>query len=69
MQCVLIADTVSGDEFIIHPSNTETIYTLPRHSEEIFEIVGGLNGLLTWLRTSNVFTRTLRRTFAESSSD
>jgi hypothetical protein len=42
LRSVIIGDTLDGDELIVHPSNPERIYVLPRHSEQIYVAGHGL---------------------------
>ncbi|MEO0842352.1 MAG: SMI1/KNR4 family protein [Cyanobacteria bacterium J06641_2] len=54
--CVIIGDTVNGDEIVVHPSNHERIYILPRDEEFIPFVDGGLFKALEWLCSSGVLT-------------
>jgi hypothetical protein len=53
---VIIADTLNGDELFFHQSAPNTIYVLPRDSEEIFVAGLGLPAAIEWLCTSGVLT-------------
>ena len=52
--CVIVGDTLNGDELIVHPSDPERIYVLPRDSGEIHVAGDGLLDALDWLCTSGV---------------
>lgn len=48
-----IADTMNGDELIIHPDRPHQLYLLPRYDEAMERIDGGLNHALTRLCRHN----------------
>jgi hypothetical protein len=52
LECILIGDTTNGDEIIFHPTRPQTIFILPRDSEDIFEIRGDLLAAIEWTCTS-----------------
>ncbi len=56
LECVIIGDTFDGDELIVHPGEPDRIYILPRHSEDIFAVDGGLLPALDWLCNSGTLT-------------
>lgn len=56
IECVIIGDTWDGDELIVHPSDPEKIYILPRHSEMIYVAGHGLPEAIEWLCSSGVLT-------------
>ena len=56
LESVVIGDTLDGDELIVHPSNQERIYVLPRHSENIYVAGDGLPAAVEWLCSSGVLT-------------
>src|SRR5688572_1289215 len=37
LECVVIGDTMGGDELVFHPSRPNRLFVLPRESEKIFE--------------------------------
>jgi hypothetical protein len=61
LECVLFADTVAGDEFILHPKERATIYVLPHESDDIFKIVGGLPSMLDWLSATGVLVERFKQ--------
>ena len=64
LECVIVGDTVDGDELIVHPTTPERIYVLPRNSEKIFVAGDGLLPALEWLCSSGTLTEPFReRTF------
>jgi hypothetical protein len=52
LESVVFANTVGGDEFIIHPNSPNKIYALPRESEDIFVAGTDLWTMLTWVLCS-----------------
>ena len=56
LQSVIIGDTLDGDELIVHPSNPERVYVLPRHSEDIHIAGDGLPAAIEWLCGSGTLT-------------
>jgi hypothetical protein len=57
LEGVIIGDTVDGDELLVHPSDPERIYVLPRESEDVHAIDGGLLPALEWLCNSGELTQ------------
>lgn len=55
-ECIIIADTLDGDELVFHPSEPERLLVLPRHSEMIYQAGSDLYEALDWLCTSGVLT-------------
>jgi hypothetical protein len=37
VECVVIGDTVMGDEIVFHPGRPGRVFVLPRESERVFE--------------------------------
>ena len=56
LECIIVGDTLDGDELVFHPDQPNKIYVLPRHSEKIFVVRGGLESLIEWLCASGVLT-------------
>lgn len=52
LECVLIGDTVNGDELAFHPARPARLFALPRDSEEIFVADGDLWTAIEWLCSS-----------------
>ncbi|QOV88382.1 SMI1/KNR4 family protein [Humisphaera borealis] len=52
LECVLIGDTVNGDELVFHPSRPNRLLVLPRESEQIFDAGGDLLDAIEWMCTS-----------------
>lgn len=42
LECVRIGDTIDGDELVFHPSDPDTLYLLPRHSDRSRALGRGL---------------------------
>jgi hypothetical protein len=56
LECVIVADTMDGDELVSHPSEPDRLYVLPRHEEKIYVVGGGLMPAIEWLLTSGTLT-------------
>ena len=62
LECIIVGDTVDGDEIIFHPSEPDVLYILPREEETIYKVGSGLfkkPGLLAaidWLCSSGKLT-------------
>lgn len=56
LECILVGDTVDGDELIFHPSDPNDIWVLPRHSEQAMRSGRGLWQALEWLCSSGALT-------------
>jgi hypothetical protein len=57
LKCIIIGDTLEGDELIVHPDNPERVYVLPRHSENIYIAGNGLPAAIEWLCGSGTLTK------------
>jgi hypothetical protein len=56
LECVIVADTMDGDEVVAHPSEPDRLYVLPRHDEMIYTAGDGLLPAIEWLLASGVLT-------------
>jgi hypothetical protein len=56
LESVIIGDTLDGDELVVHPSNPERIYVLPRYQEEAYHAGDGLLAALEWLSSAGILT-------------
>jgi hypothetical protein len=56
LQSIIIGDTLEGDELIVHPSNPERVFVLPRNSEGIYVAGEGLPEAMEWLCSSGTLT-------------
>jgi len=56
LQSVIIGDSLDGDELIVHPSNPERVFVLPRNRHEIYVAGDGLPGAIEWLCSSGTLT-------------
>ncbi len=54
LECVIVADTLEGDEVIFHPSDPDKLYVLPRDEEQVYVADGGMWGALEWLLGAGV---------------
>lgn len=57
IECVIVGDTVGGDELIVHPGRPGKMYVLPRNSYKVFEIEGDLWAAVEWMCTSGKLTK------------
>lgn len=55
-ECILIGDTVDGDEIVFHPRQPEEIFVFPRHEEKIIAAGLGLFEAIDWLCESGILT-------------
>ena len=46
VESIVIADTLNGDEFVFHPGVKDAVFRLPRHSDDVSMIAGGLSETL-----------------------
>jgi hypothetical protein len=51
---VLVADTDTGDEIVVHPRLPGQILVLPRDSDEVVDVGAALDDLLDWYCTSGL---------------
>jgi hypothetical protein len=56
LESVIIGDTLEGDELIVHPSNSERVFVLPRNSEDVYVAGDGLPAAIEWLCGSGTLT-------------
>jgi hypothetical protein len=56
LECIIIADTMEGDELVAHSSEPSRLYVLPRHEETIYVAGESLMSAIGWLMTSGVLT-------------
>ena len=56
LQCMIVGDTLDGDELIVHPDIPDRIYVLPRNSEDIHVAGDGLHEAIEWLCGSGTLT-------------
>lgn len=52
VECVIVADSMDGDELIFHPGRPNRLFVLPRHSSKIFEAGADFNSAIEWMLTS-----------------
>ena len=64
LECVIIADTLDGDELAAHPSEPDRLYVFPRNEEKIYVAGDGFLAALEWLLASGTITEPIEdRTF------
>ena len=49
MECVIVGDTVNGDEIVFHPSRRDHLFVLPRDDEQIFDSGADLLATVEWV--------------------
>lgn len=49
LECVIIGDTVNGDELVFHPMRPSKLFVLPHESERVFEAGGDLLSAVDWM--------------------
>src|SRR5262245_18084988 len=59
IECVIIGDTVSGDELIFHPNRPNTLFVLPHESEQVHQVSPDLLSTIEWICTSGTLVRKL----------
>ena len=65
LEGVIVADTMDGDGLMMHPSEPDRLYVLPRYEGAIYVAGDGLLPAIEWLLTSGVLTEPIEdRTFA-----
>jgi hypothetical protein len=64
LECIIVADTVDGDELAAHPSKPDRLYVFPRYEETLYVAGDGLLPAIEWLLTSGTQTERIDdRTF------
>ncbi len=56
LTCIILGDTVDGDELVFQPQRVDRILILPRHSENVYEAGSDLFSAVEWLCSSGVLT-------------
>lgn len=49
LECIVIADTMNGDEILIHPTRPNSFFVLPRDKGSIYQVDGDLQDLISWI--------------------
>jgi hypothetical protein len=52
LECVIIGDTMNGDELVFHPFRPNRLFVLPRDSEQVFEAGDDLLAAIEWMCSS-----------------
>lgn len=52
VECVIIGDTVNGDELVFHPTRPDRLFVLPADAEQVFEAGSDLLSAIEWICTS-----------------
>lgn len=69
LESVIVADTLNGDELIYHRGSPGAIFILPRYSDAIAEVPGGLDRAIDWACSSGVLTAPIGLRYFESEVD
>jgi hypothetical protein len=65
VECVIVGDTVNGDELVFHPTRPNRLFILPRDSEKIFEAGADLWAAVEWMCQSGKLVKAFgERNFA-----
>lgn len=56
LECIIVADTMDGDEVVFHPAEPDRLYVLPRNEEGVYVTDGGLLPAVDWLLNSGTLT-------------
>jgi hypothetical protein len=51
-ECIVIGDTIDGDELVFHPARPQRLFLLPRHSQTVLEVGTDLLSAIEWICTS-----------------
>lgn len=54
LECIILGDTVGGDELVFHPDAPDTIYVLAHDFDESYLAGDGLEAALAWFFKSGV---------------
>ena len=55
--CIILGDTMEGDQLIFHPRSPDDIFVLPRNSEMVYRIEPGVLAIIDWLCRSGILAR------------
>lgn len=65
LECIIIGNTLDGDEICFHRESKDKIYILPRYEEQVFISGSDLPGAIEWLCSSRVLTEAFTERFFE----
>lgn len=57
LECIIIGDTVDGDELVFHPTRPNTLFVLPRHRDKTLVAGTQLLDAVEWLCSSGKLTK------------
>jgi hypothetical protein len=60
LECVIIGDTVIGDEIVFHPTRPERLYIMPRGGEKIFDVGNDLWTTIEWICCSGTLVEVIK---------
>lgn len=52
LECVLVGDTLNGDELVFHPTRPNRLFVLPRDSEDVFDAGEDVWAAIDWMCSS-----------------
>ena len=52
LECVIVGDTMNGDELVFHPTRPSSLFVMPRGGEKIFLAGDNLLGAVDWMCSS-----------------
>ena len=61
VECVIVGDTVIGDELVFHPCRPNHLFVLPRNSDRIFEPGEDLLSAIEWMCSSGKLCRAFKK--------
>jgi hypothetical protein len=51
-ECIIVGDTLNGDELVFHPSRRDRLFVLPRDSESVFDAGADVLSAVDWICSS-----------------
>jgi hypothetical protein len=63
LECIVIADTLNGDEVVFHPNDNKRLYVLPRDFEQSFLAGSDLLEAIEWLLSDKLGFSTKKTRF------
>ena len=49
VECVIVGDTMNGDELIFHPTRNNRLFVLPNESDQVLDAGGDLLMAIEWM--------------------
>jgi hypothetical protein len=60
LECIIVGDTVNGDELVFHPARPNHLFVLPRESKQALNAGSDLLAAVEWMCTSGELTEPFR---------